>query len=239
VKAGPTRQAEKAGDAAKQSSKGLVKDLFSARERLLERGVSPGDIALKCGLVGVTLGFLFQITHNVGYLPVYDVWAFKLGPFPEAWTIPLLLAPIWLLYGYLAPITDEYVNDSDVASAQERTSSLPFVLLCWVFLAAQFLLSDALYQYGQPHWVCHAVLSVLAAAIWKKFDGTKDGAVLAALLTVGAPVGEMLIVNFLGLWHYERPELFGVPAWAGWCYATYAIGVANVARYFVTRQEQR
>ena len=25
----------------------------------------------------------------------------------------------------------------------------------------------------------------------------------------------MIIVNFLGLWHYERPELFGIPTWAG------------------------
>ncbi len=39
-------------------------------------------------------------------------------------------------------------------------------------------------QVGQPHWVCHAALLPFAAAIWKVFDGTKDGAVLAALLTV-------------------------------------------------------
>lgn len=56
-------------------------------------------------------------------------------------------------------------------------------------------------------------------------------------LQVGAPAGEMMIVNFLGLWHYERPDLLGVPTWAGWCYATYAIGVANVARHLVSRQE--
>lgn len=119
---------------------------------------------------------------------VYDVWAFNLGPFPEAWTvsglyagrvfhctvirrfpaehamhapahphpagihlaavhrgrwnlqginstaapaislsnqlparapqIPILLAPIWLLYGYVAPILDEYVGDSATATAQ-------------------------------------------------------------------------------------------------------------------------
>lgn len=53
-----------------QSSQGLVNDLLAARQRLLDRGVSPADIALQSGLIGITLGFLFQITHNVGYLPV-------------------------------------------------------------------------------------------------------------------------------------------------------------------------
>lgn len=46
----------------------------------------------------------------------------------------------------------------------------------------------------------------------------------------------MLIVNLLGLWHYERPELFGVPTWAGWCYFGYAVGVAYVARYFASKR---
>ncbi len=53
-----------------QEGQSLIDGLFAARERLLERGVKPGDIALQCGLIGVTLGFLFQITHNVGFLPV-------------------------------------------------------------------------------------------------------------------------------------------------------------------------
>lgn len=56
---------------------------------------------------------------------------------------------------------------------------------------------------------------------------------------MGAPAGEIFIVNVLGLWHYARPDFFGVPHWAGWCYATYALGVANVARYIASRQEQR
>lgn len=49
-------------------------------------------------------------------------------------------------------------------------------------------------------------------------------------------MGEMLIVNLLGLWHYERPELFGVPTWAGWFYFGYAVGVAYVAHYFASKR---
>ena len=178
------------------------------------------------------------------------------------------------------------------------------------------VLSCGFLQAGAPHWVCSATLAALALAIWRKFDNTKSGAILGALLTVrtfspcvqpamneaqrshrpavvqlsltwhaeasgqpdsmpdanltccssavlaalqvGAPAGgrnicmmlaadcgvkgsplardaclgmnashgvvskhglccagEMLIVNFLGLWHYTRPDLFGVPHWAG------------------------
>jgi hypothetical protein len=233
-----TKQAQRAADKTKRESQGLVKDILSARESLLQRGVSPGTIALQCGLASLTFGFLFQITHNVGFLPVYDVWAFNLGPFPEAWTIPIALAPIWLLYGYVAPILDEYVNDGATREAQENAADPAFTAVCWGALAAQFLFSDLLYQIGTPHWLCSASLAVMAAAIWRKFDNTSQGAVLAGLLTVGAPLGEVIIVNVLHLWHYARPDFFGVPHWAGWCYATYALGVANAARLLQARQEK-
>ena len=63
------------------------------------------------------------------------------------------------------------------------------------------------------------------------------GLLLGALLAVGAPASEMVIVNVLGWWHYDRPDLLGVPHWAGWCYAAYAWGVGNVGRYLVQKQK--
>lgn len=62
-------------DSMLQESQGLVQDLLSARESLLQRGVKPGTIALQCGLASLTFGFLFQITHNVGFLPVGTAYA--------------------------------------------------------------------------------------------------------------------------------------------------------------------
>jgi hypothetical protein len=32
--------------------------------------------------------------------------------------IPIALAPIWLLYGYVAPVLDEYVGDAATRDAQ-------------------------------------------------------------------------------------------------------------------------
>jgi len=100
------------------------------------------------------------------------------------------------------------------------------------------VLSDALYLQGAPHWVCSATLAVAAAAVWKTLDNTKGGAVLAALLTVGAPLGEVFIVNVLHLWHYDRPDFFGVPHWAGWCYGCYAVGVGTFGRWLVNKQKE-
>ena len=44
--------------------------------------------------------------------------------------------------------------------------------------------------------------------------GCHAGLLLGALLCVGAPASEMVIVNILGWWHYDRPDLLGVPHWA-------------------------
>ena len=41
-----------------------------------------------------------------------------------------------------------------------------------------------------PHWIISAVLAAAFFPIWRSFDGTKGGAILAALLLAGAPIGE-------------------------------------------------
>lgn len=83
---------------------------------------------------------------------VYDLWPFKIGPFLESGTVPLLLAPIWLLYGYLYPLLDSYFDDEAVSHAIERASDLRFVGVTWLALAAMFILSDVIYLNNVPHW---------------------------------------------------------------------------------------
>lgn len=84
---------------------------------------------------------------------VYDVWPFKIGPFLESGLVPFLLAPIWVLYGYLTPLLDEFFgNEESTKVASDRASSLSFVGLTWILCAAQFILSDILYLQGFPHW---------------------------------------------------------------------------------------
>lgn len=60
-----------------------------------------------------------------------------------------------------------------------------------------------------------AILALAATANWAAFDGTRTGIILGALLAVGAPLSESVIVNVLGWWHYDRPDYLGVVLWAG------------------------
>lgn len=88
---------------------------------------------------------------------------------------------------------------------------------------------------GLPHWVCSVTMAITFAATYKAFDNTKQGLLLGLLLAVGAPLGEIFIVNVLHLWHYDRPDFFGVPHWTGWCYAGYGIAVGNFGRYLAQK----
>ena len=44
--------------------------------------------------------------------------SFEASMTSAALQIPIALAPIWLLYGYVAPILDEYVGDAATRDAQ-------------------------------------------------------------------------------------------------------------------------
>ena len=135
---------------------------------------------------------------------------------------------------FLQVLLDEY-NAEDPATVEAtsdgKAGSLAFNLLMWGSIVSAFLLSGYVYLNDFPHWQCSGILAVTAFLNWKAFDNTKQGLFLAALLTVGAPLTEVVIVNGLHLWHYDRPDFFGVPHWAGWCYAQYATGTGNFGRY--------
>lgn len=58
---------------------------------------------------------------------------------------------------------------------------------------------------GVPSHQIGAVLAVAAVLNWRLFDGTPQGLALAALCGIGAPVSELVLMKYLGLWHYENP----------------------------------
>ena len=62
-------------------------------------------------------------------------------------------------------------------------------------------------------WV---VLGSVAFVNWFVFEKTKQGLALAVLCAVVAPLSELVLINFLHLWHYPQPDWFGdrgVPSW--------------------------
>ncbi|KAK9845425.1 hypothetical protein WJX81_006137 [Elliptochloris bilobata] len=221
------RALEGAEDAkAKAQENGLVQRLVAAHKELTSSGISVSKLLLTALVCSSTFGFFIQVSHNNGFLPKYDVLQFKVGPALQSGVIPLVLAPIWLLYGYLQPLLDTMFKDDPATQvATARARSLAYVMLNWGVIVAMFLASDYVYLANFPHWQCSAILAALWLANYKAFDSTRQGLLLALLLLVGAPSGESFIVNVLHLWHYDRPDILGVPHWAGWCYAAYTHGV--------------
>ena len=99
-------------------------------------------------------GFATRLTAtDLLFLQVYDVWPIKIGPFLESGLVPLVLAPIWVLYGYLYPLLDQvFAEEASTELARERASSFSFLALTWLSCGLQFILSDILYLQGAPHW---------------------------------------------------------------------------------------
>jgi hypothetical protein len=84
---------------------------------------------------------------------IYDLWPIKIGPFLESGVVPIVLAPIWVLYGYLYPLLDEvFAEEEATLKAAERATKTSTLALTWALAAGQFVLSDVLYLSGTPHW---------------------------------------------------------------------------------------
>jgi len=236
------KQRQKASKTAKEVlPAGPVQRVLEAQDSL-QQSVDVKKLLTQSLLVGLTFGTAFQVTHNNGLLPIYDLWPIKIGPFLESGVVPLVLAPIWLLYGYLYPLLDEVFRaDAATTEAQDRASTFSTLAITWALAAGQFILSDVLYLADTPHWQIYPVMAVCTAFIWAKFDRTKTGLILGALLAIGAPAGEAVIANGLHWWHYARPDTpyLDVCYWTAFCYASYAYGVGNFARWEVARQRSR
>lgn len=62
-----------------------------------------------------------------------------------------------------------------------------------------------------------AVLAVAGWANWRAFDASKQGLALGLACAVAAPALELLMMRWLGLWHYPRPDVCGDLGFPSWC----------------------
>ena len=123
-------------------------------------------------------------------------------------------------------------NKEQTERVNAEQAQLPAVALATGVTALLLALSAALYVKELPYPSITAILAVAAAANWRIFDGTRQGAFVAILCGVAAPLSELVIIR-LGLWHYLHPDLFGslgVPQWVSCCYIFYTAPVSNLAR---------
>ena len=61
-----------------------------------------------------------------------------------------------------------------------------------------------------------AVLAVAGWANWRAFDASKQGLALALACAVAAPALELIIMRYLGLWHYPHADVFGTLGFPSW-----------------------
>ena len=85
-------------------------------------------------------------------LQVYHYLNFNIGPFLNSGLVPILLAPIWVLYGWLYPILDELLEEGSADEVKGLSGSLGSIFITWALLALTFILSDELYLKDIPHW---------------------------------------------------------------------------------------
>ena len=117
-------------------------------------------------------------------------------------------------------------------------AQLPAVALATGVTASLLALSAVLYVSDVPYPAMTAILAACAALNWRVFDGTRQGAFVAVLCGIAAPLSELVIIR-LGLWHYLQPDLFGsqgVPQWVSCCYIFYTAPVSNLARTVLRQQ---
>lgn len=80
-------------------------------------------------------------------------------------------------------------------------------------MAASLQLSAYMHATEVPPAQIFATLAAVTLANWAAFDRTKQGVALAALCAVSAPVSEVLLNSWFGLWHYPRADLPGMVSW--------------------------
>lgn len=107
---------------------------------------------------------------------------------------------------------------------------------CAGTLAFLLYFSSNLYSNEIPSVQINGTLASAALANYYIFDGTRQGALLAAVCGIGAPLSETILMHSFGLWHYPRPDVLGLPSWVVWCYAFYTPALGNLARSFWVRR---
>ena len=191
-----------------------------------------GSLQVRCSSVSCRVLYAASSSHKHAQV-LLDEAALEVGAEPQQG-----------LLGTLASIAQQLLGlqtEGNVTRTQEalqQRAQPPAVALATGATAALLALSAVLYREHVPYPVITVVLAAAAAANWKAFDGTRQGAFVAVLCGLAAPLSELVIIR-LGLWHYQQPDLLGaqgIPSWVPFCYIFYTAPLSNLARLILKRR---
>ena len=89
-----------------------------------------------------------------------------------------------------------------------------------------------------PRYAVDAALAASGVGAWGVFDGTRQGLVVAVATAVAGPLAEIFLINVTHLYHYENPDLFGIPSWITWVYFCGSPAVGNLSRAVRARRRR-
>jgi hypothetical protein len=153
--------------------------------------------------------------------------------------VPPMFALAAVILGAAYPLLDAQLG----VPAQQRRPTAPAILTCISFFCMQYYTSGLLTSVGVEGAPLHASLAASAAACWYAWDRTTTGAIMAVVTGLAGPGVEVGLLQgypaLFGaeLYHYNNPDVLGIPLWIGWVYACGAPAVGGLARGLWSSQD--
>jgi hypothetical protein len=127
-------------------------------------------------------------------------------------------------------------------AAYERAASGSWgrVAAGYGLLAANLELSALLYSNNYDYSTILVALAATWAGSWWLLDGTKQGAALSVVCSLGAPAAELVLMSVFHTWHYSRPDILGglFVSFVPCCYGGYVPLLGAFTRYLAASQRQ-
>ncbi|MDB4339406.1 INSIG family protein [bacterium] len=137
-----------------------------------------------------------------------------------------------MILGATYPIFDTLFD----VNPDQRAPRAPAILTCISYFCLQYYSSGLLSANGVDGVALHGFLAVTAVACWYTWDRTPTGAVMCVTTGVAGPGVEIGLLQAYPaltgaeLYHYNNPDILGIPLWIAWVYACGAPAVGNLAR---------
>ena len=181
---------------------------------------------LSGAILGQLIDFAYPLTDSLHYLR--PIW--ELGRFEICWWIPGLygVAGVILWVGY--SLWDRKLGQKPIGGFNP---SWGFTLACVLFFVAQFYAGPFLSSTGISNALTFAFTVLTGLLCWWIFDRTRAGVYMMALTAALGPLIELTMINVLDLYHYTRPDVFGVPLWFLGAYICGCPPNGNLARKYL------
>lgn len=149
-------------------------------------------------IIGMILGPLLDGLHvHSGVLAYNEPEKF------QAWWVPFLFGAATLSISVLVILVEKFFKQNTFTATWKSM----FITL------VVFILSYAFSAYSSaPSWAIFLAIAIVARRMGVYFIKNKAGLVMACIVTIIGPLVEITLTS-LGLFHYIRPDVLGIPMW--------------------------